>query len=47
MTRVNEKIRAPKIRVVYGEGQQLGVMTPREALEKAKRVGLDLVEIAA
>ena len=44
---MNEKIRAPKIRVVYGEGQQLGVMTPREALEKAKRVGLDLVEIAA
>ncbi|MEJ6568137.1 MAG: translation initiation factor IF-3 [Akkermansiaceae bacterium] len=47
MTRVNEKIRAPKIRVVYGEGQQLGVMTPHEALAKAKSVGLDLVEIAA
>ncbi|MDB4353889.1 translation initiation factor IF-3 [Akkermansiaceae bacterium] len=47
MTRVNEKIRAPKIRVVYGEGQQLGVMTPSQALEKAKSVGLDLVEIAA
>lgn len=47
MTRVNERIRAPKIRVVYGEGQQLGVMTTREAIDKAKSVGLDLVEIAA
>lgn len=46
MTRVNEKIRAPKIRVVYEE-HQLGVMSPNEALEKAKSVGLDLVEIAA
>ena len=46
MTRVNEKIRAPKIRVVYEE-HQLGVMTPQQALEKAKSVGLDLVEIAA
>jgi len=44
---VNDKIRAPKVRVVYGEGQQLGVMSTREAVEKAKSVGLDLVEIAA
>lgn len=47
MTRVNERIRAPKVRVVFGEGQQLGVMSTREAVEKAKSVGLDLVEIAA
>lgn len=47
MTRVNDRIRAPKIRVVYGEdSQQLGVMTTREAIDKAKSVGLDLVEIA-
>jgi translation initiation factor IF-3 len=47
MTRVNDRIRAPKIRVVYGEdSQQLGVMTTREAIVKAKSVGLDLVEIA-
>ncbi len=48
MTRVNDRIRAPKVRVVYGEdSQQLGVMTTREAIDKAKSVGLDLVEIAA
>lgn len=46
MTRVNDRIRAPKVRVVYGEGQQLGIMSTREAIEKAKSVGLDLVEIA-
>ncbi|MGB0774688.1 MAG: translation initiation factor IF-3 [Akkermansiaceae bacterium] len=45
MTRVNDRIRAPKVRVVY-EDQQLGVMSSREAVEKAKSVGLDLVEVA-
>jgi translation initiation factor IF-3 len=46
MTRINDRIRAPKVRVVNSHGEQLGVMTAREALEKAKSVGLDLVEIA-
>lgn len=47
MTRVNERIRAPRVRVVLPDGRQLGIMSSREALEKAKLVGLDLVEIAA
>jgi translation initiation factor IF-3 len=46
-TRVNDRIRAPKIRVVGPDGQQLGVMNVRDALLKAQSVGLDLVEIAA
>lgn len=46
MTRVNDRIRAPKVRVVNSHGEQLGVMSSREALAKAKSVGLDLVEIA-
>jgi translation initiation factor IF-3 len=46
-TRVNDRIRAPKIRVVGSDGQQLGVMTVRDALVKAQSQGLDLVEIAA
>jgi translation initiation factor IF-3 len=33
------------VRVVY-EDQQLGVMSAREAVDKAKSVGLDLVEVA-
>ncbi|MDX1680139.1 MAG: translation initiation factor IF-3 [Akkermansiaceae bacterium] len=46
MTRVNERIRAPKIRVVTADGRQLGVMSSKEALSKAKSIGMDLVEIA-
>ncbi len=46
MTRVNDRIRAPKVRVVNADGEQLGVMSSRDALIKAKSVGLDLVEIA-
>ena len=48
MTRINDRIRAPKIRVVDGEThQQIGVMTPQEALVIAKQRGLDLVEVSA
>ena len=46
MTRVNDRIRAPKVRVVLFNGDPMGVMSSREALEKAKMIGLDLVEIA-
>ncbi len=46
MTRVNDRIRAPKVRVVLANGDQLGVMTSRDALYKAQSLGLDLVEIA-
>ena len=46
MTRVNDRIRAPRVRVVTADGQQLGVMSSREALAKAQSIGLDLVEIA-
>ncbi len=45
MTRVNERIRAPQVRVVY---QDINVVLPtKKALAKAKELGLDLVEIAA
>jgi len=39
-------IRSPEIRVIGAEGQQLGVMTPDDALRHAEEVGLDLVEVA-
>ena len=45
--RVNDRIRAPKVRVVTARGEQLGVMNTRDALAKAKEIGLDLVEVAA
>ena len=44
--RINEEIRAEKVRLIDGEGNQLGVMPTVEALAKAKDAGSDLVEIA-
>ncbi len=44
MTRLNERIRAPKVRVVYEEINM--VLPTKDALSKAKILGLDLVEIA-
>ncbi len=47
-TRVNERIRAPKVRVVDGvTNQQYGVLVTQVALRMAKERGLDLVEVAA
>jgi len=43
---MNELIRAQEIRVIADDGEQLGVMTPEAALERAQEVGLDLVEVA-
>ena len=39
-------IRISPIRVIGAEGDQLGVITRDEALEKARSMGLDLVEVA-
>ena len=44
MTRVNERIRVPEVRVIYGEHNV--VVPTNKALDKAKQLGLDLVEIA-
>ena len=43
--RVNHRIRAPEVRVIY-EGEQLGVMPTHQALGVAQDKGLDLVEIS-
>ena len=44
--RFNEFIQSPKVRVIDGDGENLGVMYTREAMEQAKEVGLDLVEVS-
>lgn len=44
--RVNEKIRVPEVRVISDTGEQLGVLSVREALAIAKEAGLDLVEVS-
>ncbi len=43
--RVNEKIRAPEVRVVGIDGKQLGVMPVSKALALAKSQAADLVEV--
>jgi translation initiation factor IF-3 len=44
--RYNEFIQSQKVRVIDGDGENLGVMYTREAIEQAAGVGLDLVEIS-
>jgi translation initiation factor IF-3 len=44
--RYNEFIQSQKVRVIDGEGENLGVMYTREAMEQAREVGLDLVEVS-
>ena len=43
---INQRIRAPRVRVIDEEGAQLGVMTPQEGTQLAREKGLDLVEVA-
>ena len=44
--RYNEFIQSPKVRVIDENGENLGVLYTKEAIEQAADVGLDLVEIS-
>ncbi|HHT62960.1 MAG TPA: translation initiation factor IF-3 [Clostridia bacterium] len=44
--RINEEIRAPEVRFVGLDGEQLGVIPIKQALKIAMEKGLDLVEVA-
>ena len=43
---INEQIRDREVRVIGPNGEQLGIMSAKEAYFKAKDAGLDLVKIA-
>jgi len=43
---VNWRIRAREVFVIDQDNEQLGVMPPRKAIERAQEVGLDLVEVS-
>lgn len=43
--RINREIRAPKVRVISQSGGQIGILSIKEAMQKAEEAGLDLVEI--
>ena len=44
--RFNEFILSPKVRVIDGEGENIGVLNTRDAMLQAFEVGLDLVEVS-
>jgi len=44
--RYNQMINVPKVRVIDENGENIGVMYTREAIEQAAEVGLDLVEVS-
>ena len=43
---INEQIRCKEVRVIGEEGQQLGVMSPKDAMKLAREAEVDLVKIA-
>ncbi len=43
---MNERIRAPEIRLIGPEGENIGVISPQRAMMIAEEAGLDLVEIS-
>ena len=44
--RINNQIRSKELRVIDGEGQNLGILSIRDALELAQSRNLDLIEIS-
>jgi translation initiation factor IF-3 len=47
MTRINERIRVPEVRLIGENGDQVGIVKTEDALHYAQERDLDLVEIAA
>ena len=45
-TRINERIRVPKVRLIGADGEQVGVVDTDEARSIAREADLDLVEVA-
>nr|WP_311196521.1 translation initiation factor IF-3 [Aliiroseovarius crassostreae] len=43
---MNERIRAPEIRLIGADGENVGVVPPSRGMELAEQAGLDLVEIS-
>jgi len=44
--RVNERIRSSSVRLISAEGEQLGILSVRDAIQVARDGGFDLVEVA-
>ncbi|MDR2580642.1 MAG: translation initiation factor IF-3 [Fibromonadaceae bacterium] len=44
--RINQEIRVPQVRLIDAKGAQVGVIDAQRALQMARDIGLDLVEIS-
>lgn len=44
--RINESIRVPEVRVVGSDGENLGIMSTKDAFVKAQEQELDLIEVS-
>ncbi len=44
--RINQRIRIKEVRLIGPEGEQMGIVSTQDALQKAKESGFDLVEVA-
>ena len=44
--KANERIRSPQVQVISSEGKNLGTLATQEAINIAKKEGLDLIEIS-
>ena len=44
--KANERIRAPEVQVISSDGKNLGTLPTQEAINIAKKEGLDLIEIS-
>ena len=44
--RINQRIRIKEVRLIGADGEQLGIVSTQEALQKAQGLDLDLVEVA-
>ena len=45
--RVNQRIRIKEVRLIGPDGEQMGIVETKDALQRAQEVNLDLVEVAA
>jgi translation initiation factor IF-3 len=45
--KINYQIQSPTIRLLDDKGAQIGIVSKLEALQKAKELGLDVVEVAS
>ena len=42
---INEQIRDREVRVIGEDGEQLGIISPRDAMKLAEEAGVDLVRL--